>query len=377
MVFVRHRFVRAFLWSVLVAYLAWGPIAIVVGSPSVARAALVAPIGVIAFGCCVWGVLCRAPRRNAWLLLVALAGGLAMHAIQPYTGLGFCFVVTYAAPYRTKLPAAMALTTLGIVAAPLVSRAIGLDWGTAFGMTAGLAYTAVIAFLISHASRTKRQAAELAEARAGEAVLSERARVAREVHDILAHSQSAQIVYLEGARLLLKNGGDPAAALDRVERAVHLARGGLEETRRALDALREEELPLPERLERLAAEFRAATGAGCALSIGADLGSPAAEARLAVARTAQEALTNVRKHAPGASVSMALRRTGRWCELEVRDDGGSADPAVGGLRSQGTAVPGRRGYGLIGMRERAELLGGSLRAGAEQAGFAVVLRVPA
>jgi signal transduction histidine kinase len=221
--------------------------------------------------------------------------------------------------------------------------------------------------LIWYLSATKRQGVELAEARAREAVLSERARLAREVHDILAHSQSAQIVYLEGARLLLKDTGDVAAALDRVERAVGLARTGLEETRRALDALRGEDLPLPERLERLAAEFRAATGAACALSVDADLGAPAAEARLALARTAQEALTNVRKHAPGASVTVALRRMGEWCELEVRDDGGVREAEV-------TASGG--GYGLVGMRERAELIGGTLRAGAEARGFAVVLRVP-
>ncbi|MFI6454602.1 LuxR C-terminal-related transcriptional regulator [Streptosporangium amethystogenes] len=118
----------------------------------------------------------------------------------------------------------------------------------------------------------REHGAALAEARAGEAVLAERARLAREVHDILAHSQSAQIVHLEGARLLLERGDDPAA-LDRVERAVRLARTGLEETRRALDALRGEELPLAERLERLAVEFRSVTGAPCAVSVTGNLDS--------------------------------------------------------------------------------------------------------
>ncbi|GAA3612739.1 hypothetical protein GCM10022419_117160 [Nonomuraea rosea] len=366
--FFRRGPVRGTLIALLVAYLAYGPIIVVVTRSGAGQIALGLLAAVAALGGCLGGLAERRPGRAAWLLLLGLCGGLALHAIEPYTGLSSCFVVVYAAPFRCRPRVTMAITTLCVVALPLVSYAVGLDLGTTFGLTAGVAYTSVFAFLVAYLSSTKRQAAELAEARAREAVLSERARLAREVHDILAHSQSAQIVYLEGARMLLKGTGDVAAALDRVERAVGLARTGLEETRRALDALRGEDLPLRERLERLASEFRAATGAGCALSVAAELGAPAAEARLALARTAQEALTNVRKHAPGASVTLTLRRVGEWCELEVQDDGGyggAAQTAGGG------------GYGLVGMRERAELIGGSLKAGAGTKGFAVVLRVPA
>lgn len=115
----------------------------------------------------------------------------------------------------------------------------------------------------------------------------------------------------------------------------------------------------------LATDFRTATGAR--VTTAGDPARLAPEARLAVVRTAQEALTNVRKHAHGADVTRALRCGDQWCELDVRDTGG----ASGDLGDAGG------GYGLIGMRERAELLGGSLDARVDGTGFRVLLRVPA
>ncbi|MGJ6965347.1 sensor histidine kinase [Streptosporangium sp. G11] len=366
MTFLRRPSVRGFLAVALVVYLLLGPVlaAVEMGWPGLFT---VVPICAVAFGCCVWALLVQNTRRNAWLLAVTLTGGLALHVINHFSGLPFLYVVLYAAPFRTRFWPAVLLVTADIAGTTGLSLLVGLQGWEVMGNVFGLTYVAVLAFLIRHVKTTREHAAALAEARAGEAVLAERARLAREVHDILAHSQSAQIVHLEGARLLLERGDDPAAALDRVNRAVRLARAGLEETRRALDALRGEELPLAERLERLAVEFRSVTGASCAVSVAGNLDSLEAGARLAVARTAQEALTNVRKHAPGAAVSVALRRVGAWCELEVRDTGGPPDPP---------ASPGG-GYGLVGMRERAELIGGSLAARPGAEGFEVLLRVPA
>ena len=91
-----------------------------------------------------------------------------------------------------------------------------------------------------------------------------------------------------------------------------------------------------------------------------------AEASQAVRRVAQEALTNVRKHAPGAKVPVRLEYGEDQVALVVRDSGGSPGEL--------TATGG--GYGLLGMRERAELLGGSLEAGPDEEGFVVTLRVP-
>ncbi|MER5649735.1 histidine kinase [Streptosporangium sp. NPDC002524] len=366
MTFLRRPWVRRLLAVALAVYLLSSPVLVVVetGWPG---ALTVLPLAAAAFGCCVWALLGRDTRRNAWLLAAALAGGLALHVISRYSGMGFLYFVVFATPFRTRFWTAVILVTADMAGTTALSFLLGLRGWELLGNLFGLTYVAVVIFLMRHVRTTREHAAALAEARAGEAVLAERARLAREVHDILAHSQSAQIVHLEGARLLLERGEDPAAALDRVNRAVRLARAGLEETRRALDVLRGQELPLAERLERLAVEFRSVTGSSCAVSVTGDLGSLEAGARLAVARTAQEALTNVRKHAPGAAVSVALRRTGAWCELEVRDTGGPA----------GAPAPQGGGYGLVGMRERAELIGGSLAARPGVEGFEVLLRVPA
>ncbi|MFB9893868.1 sensor histidine kinase [Planobispora takensis] len=344
-----------------------------------AAAAAVLVTGAAASGCCLWALVRDGERRNAVLFGLAVSGGLILHAAVPHTGAALLYASVWLLPFRAALRPAAALAVAGTAGFAAVSLLFRMESGPLVGNILGLAYSAAMAFLIRQLALTRDRTAEVAEARAREAVLAERTRLAREVHDVLAHSQSAQIVHLEGARLLLGRGQDPAAALDRVERAVRLARTGLEETRRALDALRGQELPLAERLERLAVEFRSVTGDDCTVSVAPDLGPMGAEARLAVARTAQEALTNVRRHAPGASASVTLRRSGRWCELEVRDTGGAPGRpgSPGSPGSPGARLPAGSGYGLVGMRERAELIGGSLTAGPCGEGFGVLLRVPA
>lgn len=219
-----------------------------------------------------------------------------------------------------------------------------------------------LGFLISYAAR-QRSAARAAEAR--EAVLAERARIARELHDILAHSLSAQLVHLEGAKLLLR-AERTAEALDRVTRARDLAKSGLDEARRAVSALRESPPPLPESLRALAEEFESATQQDCELRVDAPERRLAPEAELALVRTAQEALTNVRRHAPGNPVTVELSCDRSWCALRVTNPAPAAT-------TDGTS----HGYGLMGMRERAELVGGTLTAGEQDGSFVVHLRVPA
>ncbi|WP_433238770.1 sensor histidine kinase [Streptosporangium sp. CA-135522] len=224
-----------------------------------------------------------------------------------------------------------------------------------------LGFSVCVVFLAAYAIR-QRRATRKAEAR--EAVLAERARIAREIHDVLAHSLSAQIVHLEGARLLLR-ADRTEEALERVEHARDMAKAGLEEARRAVSALREDSPPLPVALRTLAEEFRATTGQACTLTVTGPEHRLTPEAELATIRTAQEALTNVGRHAPGAAAAVRLSFGENGSELEVTNPAGDGPTAPGG------------GYGLVGMAERAELLGGSLEVGDLDGGFRVRLRLPA
>ncbi len=192
----------------------------------------------------------------------------------------------------------------------------------------------------------------------------ERERLAREVHDVLAHTLSALAVQLEAARALAQQRpGDPAveATLDRCQR---LVREGLVEARRAVATLRGDDLPGPEQLFRLVEDFERGTGIPCRLEVEGQPARLAPDARLAVYRAAQEALSNVRKHAEATEVRirLAYRRSG--IDLTVEDRG----------RPKPSLAPG--GYGLTGIRERVAFLGGTLEAGPIDGGFRVRLSVP-
>lgn len=212
----------------------------------------------------------------------------------------------------------------------------------------------------------QERAARVAEAES--AALAERARIAREIHDVLAHSLSAQLVHLEAARLMLDNGADREQLRERIVAARRMAQDGLAGTRQALSALRGEFVPVGEFLKGLAEEM------GATLEV-CGLPRPlTAEAGVAVRRTAQEALTNVRKHAPGSRCALRLSYLDDSIELEVENT--AAVPAREEAEQLDLTAAGS-GLGLLGMRERAELLGGSLRAGPEPEGFRVRLTLPA
>ncbi|MGW2687231.1 sensor histidine kinase [Streptomyces sp. NPDC001414] len=263
-----------------------------------------------------------------------------------------------------RLPIAIAVPVTSVALASF--SAFNNDvWLTTAATVVGLALAGYVMRLDAeargHAQRmlTQERAARAAEAES--AALAERTRIAREIHDVLAHSLSAQMVHLEAARLLIERGADREQILERVVAARGMARDGLAETRQALSALRGEMTPL----EDFLTEIVASTDGAEVTVTGERRGLPA-EASQTVRRVAQEALTNVRKHAHGAKVQVRLDYQEHEVTLNVRDTGGRP----GDLTGAGS------GYGLLGMRERAELLGGSLEAGREDEGFAVTLRVP-
>ncbi|WP_433207815.1 sensor histidine kinase [Dactylosporangium sp. CS-047395] len=209
--------------------------------------------------------------------------------------------------------------------------------------------------------------AAIREQRAREAVMEERVRIARELHDMVAHSVTVMVIQAGVVRRRLDAGLDVDADLLRsIESS---GRDAVGELRRTLGLLRGEGAADPpvglERLDELLAQMREAgldvrltrEGASVALAPAADLSAY---------RIVQEALTNVLKHAGPTSVTVAVRYAGDGLHLTVSDAGGRAT-----ARLQGT------GQGLIGMRERAMLFGGELEAGPQrEGGFRVHARLP-
>ncbi|HEY6891130.1 MAG TPA: histidine kinase [Solirubrobacter sp.] len=232
--------------------------------------------------------------------------------------------------------------------------------GTLFSVLPWFLVMRLIRRLGERSRRAEELVEELRESRAAHAesaALAERGRVARELHDVLAHSLSALALQLEGSRLLARDRGADPEVIEGLERAHHLAVSGLTEARQAISALRGDDLPA---LEDLAGTFP-----GAQLTITGTPREASSEARLALYRTAQEALTNVRRHSASERVELRLDYEEDGTTLTVQDHGAAA-PVIGG-----------RGYGLTGMRERAELLGGRLNAGPTDDGFRVELWLPA
>ena len=322
----------------------------------------------------------RAPLPVA-LLVVASALIQVLASVDLNTGLSWfiAFVVAMYSlgAYGSRAPAIGGLAfAVGLTGVLLSVPDFG--WGDYLLWVRMLA---AAPWAVGRALRSRRlQAAQLEdraarlehehEEQARIAVAAERARIARELHDIVAHSVSVMVVQVGVVRRRIR--GDHREDSDLLSEVEGTGRQALGEMRRLLGLLRTDEeglalapQPTLERLPPLLEQVREAglpvelrtEGDPVALSAGIDL---------AAYRIVQEALTNALKHAGPARAAVAVRYAAGALELEVTDDGRGAVPAGDG-----------HGHGLIGMRERAALYGGTLETGpAEHGGFAVRARLP-
>jgi signal transduction histidine kinase len=282
------------------------------------------------------------------VMAVALAGGVIVQLIAgdgifPFAALVALGSLTFRRPPRVSVPSAIA--TLGVTALAYTGDAKTGDVSFAMAFP-------VVVWAIAEALRNRREAIAEAERRAaGE----EQARLARELHDVIAHSLSVIVVQASAADDVFDARPDQArAALRSIEGA---GREALGELRRLLAG----EQPGLDRLAELAEPLRAA-GLEVSVSVAADA-SPGVEG--SAYRIVQEALTNTLRHARASRAEVVVRAAGGVLDLEVRDDG------------RGGAFDDGAGRGIAGMRERAALLGGTLEAGPlEGGGFRVHARLP-
>jgi signal transduction histidine kinase len=236
------------------------------------------------------------------------------------------------------IPAMLAL--VGAVATPA-----NLLVGTAFAWFAG--------YEVRSQQRLMGQLVEAQSALADQAAATERQRIAREVHDLVAHTLSVTMLHLTGARLALEDADvvEAGTALLEAEKA---GREALREMRQAIGLLGTpttgSALPGAEDLPELIAGYQKA-GLRLAFEVQGDLRAVSGDAGLALYRITQESLSNAAKHAPAAEARVTVNVGVRDVCLTVRNDVPAPSP-----------VP-RGGRGLPGMAERAQLLGGSFSAG--------------
>jgi signal transduction histidine kinase len=296
------------------------------------------------------------------------------------TGNGQVYVAGYAAlfvaPFWYGLPIGLIPSGAGVAAVTLEGMFVGhRDIAGGIGSGVGAVFFGIAALFWGRVMRSSERNAELVhelrdsrDAEQRNAVAAERARLARELHDVLAHTLSSLSLHLESTRVLAKSRNVDPEVLSRIERAVALARNGLVEARDAVGTLRDDELPGPERLPSLVADFERSTGVECRFEQVGEPTSLAPEASVALFRGAQEALTNIGKHAEATRVDVRLEWDDGEVTLRVLDDGHGSD---------GSSALAGGGNGLRGMRERAELAGGQVDAGPTSGGFAVEVRLPA
>ncbi len=238
----------------------------------------------------------------------------------------------------------------------------------------------VTPWLVGRSRRARGLRAELLEReqrqRERAAVGEERSRIARELHDVVAHSVGAMVAQAQGAARVLDR--DPERAREALEAIERTGRTALDEMRRSLGVLRrnDSDAPLaPEPgMDRLAALVAQARDSGLQVELVTE-GEPAllpSGVDLSAYRIVQEALTNALKHAGPVRTRVAVRYSGEQLELEIADDGAPAGRAATKAASENGG-----GQGLVGMRERVALYGGELHAGLRpEGGFVVRASLP-
>lgn len=302
-------------------------------------------VGQLAFPVATYSVARWGPR---WHGVAALLVGYVGSVVAAWSWIG-----GFGAPTITLSAVTPYVVSIGAI--------VTAAWALGFAAQQRERY---VASLVARAEQAERMAEREVEL----AARDERSRIAREMHDVVAHGLSVIVVQADGARYAAAK--DPDVAVGTLETISTTGRESLTEMRRLLGLLRDGDTgvaPQPglDDVRHLVDEARAA-----GMRVEADLPGATPDVPdgvgLAAYRIVQESLTNVRKHA-GPGVTVALRVTvGRAVEVEVRDDGRGA-----------AASPDGRGLGLTGMRERAAVHGGTLEAGpAPGGGFAVSARLP-
>jgi signal transduction histidine kinase len=312
---------------------------------------------------------------QAGVIAAMAAAGIALEALQPKAATGVAgAAAVWMAVVRIPGAAGWALGGAATVGLAIASALAGSSAAGVLATTLLCALLGLVAYFIRQArdgeERTEVLMAQLEDARdeqARAAAVAERARIASELHDVLAHSLSGAAIQLQGARKLGERHSVEPQVQAAIDRASELVRDGLTQARSAVGALRGDALPTVSELQALIESFRDDMHVDVTLAVDGDCRALPADASLALYRGAQEALTNVARYAPGATACVSLQYGEERTQLTIDN---SAPTGAGGLPGVGG------GRGLEGLRERIERAGGSLEAGPLDGGWRVRLEVP-
>jgi signal transduction histidine kinase len=311
--------------------------------------------------------------------LIAVGTGFASAA-----GSGGTFLViiglaaTMVAGSETSLSAALAVTAAGVLATEISALGFGGNLLNLLGLPSLLAAGLLVGRNRGAYRVQAEQAAVLlaqreqleAEQRRAD-LLDERTRIAREIHDVLAHSLGALGIQIQAARSVLTDRRDIDQASELLAAAQRMAAEGLTETRRAVHALRTDTLPLNEELARVTERYGQRYFVAVSFDTGGDQRPLPPDATIALLRIAQEALVNAAKHAAGQHVTVRLEYQADGVALTVSNplapDRSASPPPLSTANG---------GYGLTGMRERLRMLNGTLEAGRRDGQWIVIVRLP-
>ena len=305
-----------------------------------------------------------------WFVIATTAGAVAIWLSHPVAADIAPMLFTFSAAKLTVTSGVRwgGFATLVYVGVLVVAASIGTVGGIVL-----FVFAAVLGFDVGYTFRFQNRVigAERArvEAERDRAAISERQRIAREIHDLVAHSMSVTMLHVTGARHALSSDGDVDEAISALREAEQVGRQAMTDIRRTVGVLSSAErpsmAPLPgvQDIDNLVETMRAA-GLDVGSETCGDINAVPASLGLGLYRITQESLSNIAKHAPQARASVRLEVLADGAHLQVRN-------AV-----RAGAVFGA-GAGLPGMAERAKQLGGELTARAEDGEWRVELIVPA
>ena len=347
------------------------------------QVAIAVTLAVSALAWIAWMLSDRIPALTVGSLIVLGGVGGVLAGVSPNSpALAIGCAATFSAGVRLRTELSLGIVAETIAGFLIAALAIGAPTGVLLGYPFAFAGFWSISLTrreyLVRAEQAERMLAETRRAREAEthaAALAERARIARDIHDVLAHSLAAVSVNLQAAEGLLASDTLPAdnpelaKAVECIDRAGTQAREGLAAARRAILALREDAAPLPDQLASLARQHQAAGDAAVDFTVTGPPRPLSEQVGNVAFRAAQEGLTNARKHAPGQPVTLGLGFEPGQLTVNVANP----LPPAGGYRP--LAATGA-GAGLTGLKERAALAGGTLDAGPADGTWRVSLRIP-